>query len=293
MASTTAKIRAAEMRLIEDVFDMHGGYVLDFTDRTFSDFFAGDVGLDIDAPRWLGGGISKAKRLRHFLQNGEPALVARALAALWDYREAGRRRRGEAETVATASAEMPKLIRRLGGTVDTTAPAGSQEGVLDRKLLGALADEYKTLSVMEPQARGYAYEAFLKRLFDAYGLGARAAFRRGHHGDQIDGSFQLDGDTYLLEARWRNAPADTADTDAFHRKLERGAHWTRGVFISQNGFTPEALNSLKGGTRLICADGFDIYEMLSRGLDLAEVIRRKARHAAETGSPFRLVRDLF
>jgi hypothetical protein len=39
------------------------------------------------------------------------------------------------------------------------------------------------------QPRGYAFEKFLKDLFDTFGLQAREAFRL--RGEQIDGSFLL------------------------------------------------------------------------------------------------------
>ncbi len=35
--------------------------------------------------------------------------------------------------------------------------------------------EFFKVSTMDPQARGYAFEKFLKDLFDAYGLSARAS----------------------------------------------------------------------------------------------------------------------
>lgn len=40
-------------------------------------------------------------------------------------------------------------------------------------------------------------------------------------------------------------------------------------------------------------DGYDLYEVLTRELSLAEVLDRKVRHAAETGTLFARVRDLF
>lgn len=40
-------------------------------------------------------------------------------------------------------------------------------------------------------------------------------------------------------------------------------------------------------------DGLDLYEMLDRELPLTQVLERKVRRAAETGSPFVRVRDLF
>ncbi|NSY39309.1 hypothetical protein GKC28_13785 [Leisingera sp. ANG59] len=70
---------------------MQSGYVLDFSDRTFGDFFCTEVGIDPDAApgSWLFSayGTSKAKRLRSFIARAQPHLVARTLRALWEYRE--------------------------------------------------------------------------------------------------------------------------------------------------------------------------------------------------------------
>ena len=45
-------------------------------------------------------------------------------------------------------------------------------------------------------------------------------------------------------------------------------------------------------TSIVCMDGLDLAQILS-SLDLIEVIQRKKRRAAETGSAFVPVRDLF
>ena len=128
-------------------------------------------------------------------------------------------------------------------------------------------------------------------MFDAYDLNARGAFRL--IGEQIDGSFQLGGDTYLLEARWRNNKADIGDLHAFHGKIEQKAFWSRGLFISIAGFSVDGLHAFGKGKRLICMDGLDLHQTLDRGLALDTVLNRKVRRAAETGSPFASVRDLF
>jgi hypothetical protein len=83
-APTTPTITTIELAAIEKVFDMGGGYVLGFSDRTFAMFFA-DLGIDIDAEFPEG---SKAKRLRAFLRAAEPARVARVLDALLVHRGA-------------------------------------------------------------------------------------------------------------------------------------------------------------------------------------------------------------
>ena len=43
-------IRAIDMMFLDDLFEMNGGYVLNFTDRTFAQFFAEELNLDIDDP---------------------------------------------------------------------------------------------------------------------------------------------------------------------------------------------------------------------------------------------------
>ena len=45
-------------------------------------------------------------------------------------------------------------------------------------------------------------------------------------------------------------------------------------------------------TNLICADGLDLYEVLSRQASLIQVLEAKERRAAETNLAFVAVRDL-
>jgi hypothetical protein len=43
-------IRSFDMMFLDDVFDMGGGYVLNFSDRTFAQLFAEELNIDIDVP---------------------------------------------------------------------------------------------------------------------------------------------------------------------------------------------------------------------------------------------------
>lgn len=95
---------------------------------------------------------------------------------------------------------------------------------------------------MDPHARGYAFEVYLKTLFDVFRLNARDPFRLV--GEQIDGSFELAGETYLVEAKWFNRRVGVAELGAFHSKLDQKATWARGLFISFGGFTEEGLAGL-------------------------------------------------
>lgn len=286
------KIRALDFLVLDDLFEMGAGYVLNFSDRTFAQFFAEELNVDINAHLYATNGTSKAKRLRCFLQEVDVPTAVRALNALWEYREAVRQRAGKEENVNNAHGQLLALINRLQGK--TESPLSTQQKpapAFDRQKASLLQSELVALAQMAPQPRGYAFEKFLKQLFDAYGLAAREPFRL--QGEQIDGSFQLGNETYIVEAKWQNSPTGVADLHVFHGKIEQKAAWTRGLFISNSGFTEDGMAAFGRGKRVICMDGLDLYEALNRELPLNRVLDRKVRRAAETGNPFVRVRDLF
>jgi len=75
-------LKPKEKRAFERLFEMHTGYVSNFNDRTYADFFVDTIDLVIDQPKYLAGGTSKAKRLRTFWDVEPNHLVARLLRAL-------------------------------------------------------------------------------------------------------------------------------------------------------------------------------------------------------------------
>ena len=126
-------------------------------------------------------------RLRTFLQTADKQLVVRCLHALWEYREAARKCAGEAETIRNAHGGLLDIVNRLGGG-PRQAPHGAGP-VIDPAKFVSLRQDLFGLMQLAAQPRGYAFEKFLKDLFDTFGLQAREAFRL--RGEQIDGSFLL------------------------------------------------------------------------------------------------------
>lgn len=59
-----------EKWLLEEFLGMGSGYVLGFSDRTFGEFCADAVDVDIHSDRYLANGTSKAKKLRAFWESG-------------------------------------------------------------------------------------------------------------------------------------------------------------------------------------------------------------------------------
>jgi len=181
----------------------------------------------------------------------------------------------------------------LGSLPRAGAKTANDSKKPDKQAIDALREQVMGLTTLDPVNRGFAFEGILKKLFDLHGLSAHGAFRL--IGEQIDGSFELDRETYLVEARWRNELAAISDLLTFSGKVQRKAQWSRGVFVSYPGFSQDGLHAFAQGqqTSIVGIDGLDLYHILSGELDLSDVLRRKIRRAAETNRTFVPVRELF
>ncbi|MHC2468201.1 restriction endonuclease [Bradyrhizobium embrapense] len=251
-----SSIRSIDLRLVDDLVDfVRGpGFVLDFSDASFADFFASELKVNIDAPEYSVNGRSKGKRLRCFLQSCDDATAVRTLGALWEHRSEYLARTAGTDPVVNAESRYEGLIKRLSGAVmPQSTNAAATANVLDQQSLAKIKADLLKVAALGPQERGFAFEDFLKRLFDAFGLVTREPFRL--RGEQIDGSFQLGGDTYLLETKWHGHPIGVAELHVFHGKIEQKAAWTRGLFVSNSGFTDDGLIAFGRGKRVICMDG--------------------------------------
>jgi hypothetical protein len=72
----------AEKNKLEKLFGMGGGYVLDFSNRTFQEFVFDSVGRDIKDPKYARASGSKANRLRAFWEREPNHVVGKVLKDL-------------------------------------------------------------------------------------------------------------------------------------------------------------------------------------------------------------------
>jgi hypothetical protein len=86
--SPMADLSSIERRKLERLLRMGSGYVLDFSDRTFSEFFEEHTRRDIDATVYRKRGTSKANRLRGFWAVEGNHLVGKVIQALILYGQA-------------------------------------------------------------------------------------------------------------------------------------------------------------------------------------------------------------
>ncbi|MBK8285808.1 MAG: restriction endonuclease, partial [Ahniella sp.] len=137
---------------------------------------------------------------------------------------------------------------------------------------------------LPPQKAGFAFEKILNRLFALHGLAPREPFRVT--GEQIDGSFELDHETYLVEAKWEKDPVSEASLLVFRGKIEGKSAYTRGAFISLSGVSTDAKTAISYGKQptFFVIDGYDLAMVLSGDIDLDGFLRQRRRILAEEGA---------
>lgn len=140
--------------------------------------------------------------------------------------------------------------------------------------------------------RGFGLEGLLYDLFYVFDLNPRGAFRRV--GEQIDGAFVLAGDHYLLEAKWQGGPVILGDLRDLDGAVGSSLDNTLGLFISINGFSPDAIESYSQGNRprLICMDGGDMMAVLENRIELPDLLQRKNDFAVQRRRVLVLAREI-
>jgi hypothetical protein len=72
--------------MIDEIFEMGSGYVLNFSDRTMAEYFEDELGIEIYDEKYAINGTSKAKHIRAFIEVEDGYIVGQLLRKLWDHR---------------------------------------------------------------------------------------------------------------------------------------------------------------------------------------------------------------
>jgi len=110
-----SSLTAADRHVLEKFFNMSGGYILNFNDRTFGEFVFESVGLDIHDQRFTTSGTSKANKLRSLWKIEPDHLVGKLLTDLIDYDETIHNHRDQEDMVSTDKCRQI-TARLLAGT---------------------------------------------------------------------------------------------------------------------------------------------------------------------------------
>lgn len=141
------------------------------------------------------------------------------------------------------------------------------------------------------QERGYSLEKILKQIFELFDLDPKASFKI--EGEQIDGAFTFDGADYLFEGKWQKELVRANELDSLSSKVQRKLDNTLGLFLSVNGFSVDGISAHSSGRKVVLLmDGSDVMAVLDGRIDFPELLKRKRRHAAQTGEIYLSYKDM-
>ena len=281
---------AIEREMIEDAFEMRDGYVLDFTNQTFADFIEENLGFD-PYKKSQYSRLSKAKILRALFKDESDIFAGKLILALIKYRQFK-------EISNEGDKYIQKLIElgntKMGKVLHSPSSITKNESNKCKfdfqQHLDALSDIEKSQKTQ--QQKGYAFEKFLHNLFYALSLYPHASYKTDT--DQIDGSFSLDDNTILLEAKYRVSPPSKDDLILFANKIANKSLFARGLFICLARIPESIIAYFKNekGKRIVVMTVEELSMILYDKQDVVKIIRNKFRCLDETGLIFKYYREL-
>lgn len=80
-------LKTIDKQTLESLFDMKGGYILDFTDRTIGEFFEDELNIDFFDVKFNYASGSKANRMRGFWKEADNKSVGKSIFKMIEYIE--------------------------------------------------------------------------------------------------------------------------------------------------------------------------------------------------------------
>lgn len=144
-----------DKRYLEKLFEMGSGFVLDFSDASYGEFFRRH-GIDIHGPKYQTYGTSKAKKLRAFWEQEPDGIVGKVLSEMMDSYEADGELNGR-EINAPVLQKGRNIVQRLAGKVASRAEPASEDAFLDREFsipnIGKLPIDSPVVPIIEARLK--------------------------------------------------------------------------------------------------------------------------------------------
>jgi hypothetical protein len=140
-------------------------------------------------------------------------------------------------------------------------------------------------STVSPQRRGRQLELLVLGILQVERLAPR--HRVVVPGEEVDLTFVLDGQHYLMECKWEQRPVGLPVLERFATKVRRKAEGTFGVVLSMSGYARGINEKAARGERLNCVGlTRDHLSAVLRGRTTFKETVRRARRAASDRSLF-------
>lgn len=275
-----ANLTFNEKQLIESVFGMSSGYILDFSNRDFEEFMKDVVQYNIYTKY---PGLSKAKMYREFLKDETEPYVGKSIVMLLNYMKDNGM---ITEDIKNRTDRLYEFGKKLLGRNQAQPKSKQQSPQPENKVdvdfdslnVALLAIE----SISSPQAKGYAFEKYLNKLFKDFGLDPHASYRTEY--DQIDGSFVLDGNTVLIEAKYRTNAIPKDDLILFSNKIKAKSHFPKGLFVTYSPVDAKAIEYFTDrSARFVILTVEELFLLCQNKYSLPKVLQTKFRVLDEQG----------
>ena len=283
-----ANLSFNEKQLIETVFGLRTGYVLDFNNREFKDFMNDVVPYDI-YQRYPG--LSKAKMLRRFIEDESDVYVGKMIVLLINYMKSNNKNLDGIEIEIEKLYELGKSKLGISKSPSYRNNFNTQEKktTINYTYLKELLLNIEKLD--NQQHKGYAFERYLIELFNAFSLEPRTSYRTEYN--QIDGSIILNGSTVLIEAKYKDTPINKDPFILFSEKIENKSPFTKGIFITLTRPSYKTLEYFNDKTsRFIIFTVEELYILCDQNRSLEEILKKKFRLLEETGCVFHHILQL-
>jgi len=166
------KLKLRDLTIFNRIFNAESGYLLDFSDRTLTQFFDEELNIDIDNEQYKEDGTSKAKRVLCLIKKVDSNTALRILDKLWLYRMSL-----DASDVTQDLAAYYALITSVKSLdkklSEGLPPKNSFIGIDYINLIS----EMDRIKLLPPHPRGYAFELWLNELFKVFQMVPKGSFR--------------------------------------------------------------------------------------------------------------------
>ncbi|OYD90344.1 hypothetical protein CDG76_32010 [Nostoc sp. 'Peltigera membranacea cyanobiont' 210A] len=289
-------LTSIEKLKLEKLLEMGGGYVLDFSNRTFQEFILESLNIDIYDEKYNYQSGSKANRLRKLWKEEPNPIVGQLLEKLLEYWST--KNLIDHQIVSYENKNLFDECQKVAERLKEGIARQCDEDYLKKEefylLLSKLLSEFDKFAGLtnteDKKKRGFLLEDLLERIFSLYEIPTQKSFKRNEGGEQIDGAFKLESWYYLVECKWTQSLTDIRQLDSLYGKISRSGKQTLGLFLSINGWSKNVCPLLKQNydKSIILMDGYDLRCVLveHNNLDLKDLLLKKLECLNFEGEPF-------
>lgn len=201
-----ANLKTIDKQILEKLFQMGGGYVLNFSDRTMEEFFRDDLGINIYDEKYNYGSNSKANKMRGFWLKEDDKTAGRVILKLIEYIETqillGFLQR-EDFPIDTVSAGRKVAEKLLGGKVPNDWLEKKREEV---EIRNNLVDFWKNKNITEASIEDGVISITLQN--DVFSH-VKGLLKDGHYYNAVEEAYKI------VRSKLKSITGKEKATDAF------------------------------------------------------------------------------